>query len=81
MNLEEFTSLKEVEKTMTVQQEGVQIGDRFEPEFFIALYQLEGFYVELFYHHTKKTVVYARSFTSTNGLKPYLDNINLEGLW
>lgn len=81
MTLEKFTSLKEIEKTLIVQQEGVQISDRYEPEFFIALYQLEGFYVELFYHHKTKNVIYARSFTSTNGLKPYLDSINLKGLW
>ncbi|MEO5646880.1 MAG: hypothetical protein ABIQ56_00880 [Chitinophagaceae bacterium] len=81
MKLEEFVTLKEEEINKIVQQEGVQIGDRFEPEFFIALYQLENFYVELFYHHTNNNVMYARSFTSTNGLKPYLDNIDLEGLW
>lgn len=81
MTLEEFACLKEVDKPLMVQQKGVQISDRFEPEFFIALYQLESFYVELFYHHQTNKVVYARSFTSTNGLKPYLDNIDLNGLW
>jgi hypothetical protein len=38
MTFEEFACLKEVDKTLMVQQKGVQISDRFEPEFFIALY-------------------------------------------
>lgn len=76
-----FKSLKKEEKVVVVYEEGVYIDNRIEPEYTVQLYQMESFYVELFYHARTKEVVYARSFSSTDELNPYLKKIDIISLF
>jgi hypothetical protein len=76
--MSEFKLLPAQEKAALLYNEGVYIGKRRECTQVVLLYQLEEFYVELFYakyrHHIYKT----RCSASTLILEPYLDQIEVE---
>lgn len=45
----------------------------------ILLYQIDGFYVEVYYNKEHNDIRKFRSFSSTNQLDPYLGQIDLTG--
>lgn len=47
----------------------------------VLLYELNGFYVEMYYHCDKAEVEQVRSFYSTDLLEPYLAAIDLSDLF
>lgn len=59
---------------------GVSLGERQIPNFEIYLYQVDGFYVEVFYHKTEKITIF-KCFNNLNLLHPYLETININGLF
>lgn len=60
-----------------VLKKAVLVAERKVPEFLILLYQLDGFYAELYYHPLTNEVAWVKSFTSTKELEPYLTDILL----
>ncbi len=58
-------------------QDGVHIADREDEEHRILLYQIDSFYVEVFYHKEYNVIRAYRPFASTNPLGPYLDQIEI----
>lgn len=54
-------------------EHGVQIGKRSDPMHNIQLYQIEGFYVEVFFNNEDSSVEHLRSFRSTGQLRPFLE--------
>lgn len=46
-----FNDLDKRDQADLIQQEAIYLGTRELPEFIVDLYSLEGFFVELFYHH------------------------------
>ena len=55
--------------------EGTFIADREDEEHKILLYQIDRFYVEVFYHKEYNVIRRYRPFASTDQLEPYLDKI------
>jgi hypothetical protein len=55
MTLNSFKLLDEREQAETLWDKGVQLGERFDEEHHILLYQIDGFYVEVFYHPRHNT--------------------------
>ena len=51
--------------------------ERKENNFSILLYQLQSFYVEVFYFGKENKISRLRSFSSLNQLEPYLNNIDI----
>jgi len=78
ITLYEFTALDEMEQAEAI-WDGVFLGDRKDGEHRILLYQIDDFYVEVFYHIEYNTLRRFRSFSSTNQLDPYLNQIDLTG--
>jgi hypothetical protein len=78
MTLYEFNALDEMEQAESI-WDGVFLGDRKDSEHRILLYQIDDFYVEVFYHIEYNTIRRFRSFSSTNQLDPYLNQIDLTG--
>lgn len=78
MTLHEFNQLDEMEQAEAVWDGGF-IADREDSEHKILLYQIDAFYVEVYYHKEYNVIRRFRSFSSTNELDPYLDKINLNG--
>jgi len=54
--------------------------ERKETNFSILLYQVQSFYVEVFYSGKENKISRLRSFSSINQLEPYLNNIDISGI-
>lgn len=61
-------------------RDAVRLCSRSSNEYFITLYQIEYFYVEVFYHKKRKHVCILRAFSAMELLDPYLDSIDLSKL-
>ena len=81
MHFFEFLQLEEMEQLETLWYNGEQIGKRKETNYLILLYQVEGFYVEVFYHTREKTIKKYLSFEDLEKLDPYLDSIDLSPVY
>ena len=81
MTLYQFNVLTESEKTAIVWNEGNFVGDRIENNFSILLYQVQSFYLEVFYSGKKNKMSRLRSFSSNKQLEPYLGKIDISELF
>ncbi len=80
MTLYQFNVLSEDEKAAVLWRKGDFVGERKENNFSISLYQVQSFYVEVFYSGKENKISRLRSFSSTDQLEPYLRKINISGL-
>ncbi len=81
MTVFNFHELSEKLQLDTLEQNGVLIAERKGAFFYqVKLYQLEGFYVELYFHTHFNVVVNINCFTNTDCLDPYLENIDVDAL-
>ena len=64
----------------TILKNGVHVASR--PGFFcrIALFQVEDYYVEVFYNKKTKEVGRIKTFHGTDLLQPYLKQIDISGI-
>ena len=76
MTLYEFNELDEMEQIEAI-WDGVFVADREDNEHEILLYQIDAFYVEVFYHKAYNVIRKFRSFSSTDQLDTYLNKIDL----
>ena len=76
-SLYEFNILPDGEKADNVWEHGKFITNRVVEGHVINLYSINGFYVEIWYDQPNNKIIKIRSFTHTNPLDPYLDNIRL----
>jgi hypothetical protein len=77
MTLYEFKLLDEKELAEALWDRGVHIGERQEGLFKIALYQIDAFYAEVFYHAGYNVIQGIRSFSNVDELEPYLAKIKV----
>lgn len=77
MELKHFQALSQVTQREVAMKKGVLLAERKLPEFTILLYQLDGFYAELYYHPQTNEVAWVKSFSCTSELEPYLSAIEL----
>ena len=77
MTLYEFNMLDEMEQAEVI-GDAVCIDGRDDGEHLILLYQIDGFYVEMFYHRKYNAINELRSFECTEQLEPYLCKIDLD---
>lgn len=80
MTLFEFRVMSNEEQIDLLYQAAVYIGKRKEGRLSVVLYQLDGFYVEVYYYKYRRLVCKVKGFTSTIPLDPYLEQINVEDL-
>lgn len=74
MTLYQFNLLNETEQAEAVWS-GVHFGERQDEEHSILLYQVDSFYVEVYYHSENNVVSRMRGFSSTEQLTPYLEQM------
>jgi hypothetical protein len=60
-------------------EQGVLISVRRSEEQKVLLYQIDGFYAEVYYHPADNFIK-IESFSGTEQLQPYLRQISLEGI-
>ena len=80
MNLEEYRSLPEVTQLGLLHACAVYLAKRRQGKFYIHLYQLEGFYIELCFEPNNPKMKKLVCFDSTDLIEPYLDKISLSNL-
>lgn len=78
--LRDFLALTEGEQFNLLQQDGVHVGKRKVGDQTVILFQLYGFYVEVFYQQYRKVVDRIVTSESTDILHPYLDQIQVRDL-
>ena len=80
MTLYEFRALDSLEQAEAVWN-GMYLDDRIEGDLTVVLYQIDAFYVEVFYHQDMNRVIRYRPFATTDLLTPYLNKIDLHSLF
>jgi hypothetical protein len=80
MTVFHFHGLSEKQQLDTLENSGVFIAEREGSFYNIKLYQLDGFYVELYFHTHFNVIVNINCFTNTDCLDPYLENIDVGSL-
>jgi len=68
-------------KTEVIAREGVFLAERNEGCFRISLYQVNDFYVEIYYHKTRYFYICIRSFEEVSEVMPYLDEIDISEIY
>lgn len=77
MTLYEFNAMNEDGQAKVLWDRGVYLMTLQEGGFKFALYQLDSFYVEVWYHINGNEIIRIRSFSSIGLLEPYLEEIKL----
>ncbi len=80
MTLFDFKLLTEADQIDLLYKEGVYIGKRKQGAASVLLYQLESFYVEVFYKKYRYYVEKVKCTDDTDCLEPYLPQIDVEQL-
>jgi len=80
MTLQDFQLLPEARQIDELYQSAVYLGKRKQASSIILLYQLESFYVEVYYRKYRSHVRHLHCFESTELLDPYLEQIDVENL-
>jgi hypothetical protein len=78
--MREFTHLSLHKKAALLYKQGVYIGKRKQGQSVVLLYQLEGFYAEVFYRTYRREIDRISCFSGTRRLDPYLAGINVDYL-
>ena len=80
MTLYDFQLLPDQEQIAVLYECGVYIGKRKDAFSVVLLYQLESFYVEVYYRKYRSHIKKLHCFDSTELLDPYLEQIDVENL-
>ena len=78
MTLQQFANFNSLQQMNTLYNKGVYLGKRRYNNRVIFLYQIDSFYIEVFFNPERNKVVKLRSFSSTNLLSPYLDQMSIK---
>jgi hypothetical protein len=81
MTLYQFNALNEKEQFDTLWDKGVHISERENDDHRLVLYQIDNFYVEVWYHMEENVIKKLKTFSSTGEpLKPYLEKIDISNI-
>ena len=80
LSLTEFAGLPEEIQFEVLHKHGVYIGKRRMEDRVAMLFQLHGFYVELFYSQYRKNIEQVLTSDQTEILQPYLDQVQIRDL-
>ncbi|RYZ22201.1 MAG: hypothetical protein EOO16_10075 [Chitinophagaceae bacterium] len=80
MTVPQFKLLTSRQKKITVLRTGSFLCERKMGLLRKMLYQVDGFYVEIYFLRFGREALWYRCFDSTNALQPYLKQIDISGL-
>ena len=81
MTHKEYKALRQDEQTSFLCKAGVSIAERKVGPYLIVLFQVDGFYVEVFYDKSSYQMIKLMSFYNTTLLEPYLSDIDITALF
>jgi hypothetical protein len=77
MDLQQFRSASQKAQEKLVKWRGVFLMERKSLGVSVLLYQVDGFYVEVFYSPTTDTINFIKSFEDMDGIEAYLTKIDI----
>ena len=77
MTLQQFRGAPCEVQEKLVKLKGVFLMERKSMGVSVLLFQLDGFYVEVFYNTATATVSFIKSFNDMDGIEAYLDKIDI----
>jgi hypothetical protein len=77
MTLQQFRAASREVQEKLVKLKGVFLMERKSLGVSVLLFQLDGFYVEVFYNSATSTVKFIKSFNDMDGIEAYLDKIDI----
>jgi hypothetical protein len=80
LSLTEFMDLPQELQFEVLHKHGIYVGKRRADKQTIVLFQLHGFYVEVYYKQYRKIIDHLVTSDSTDILLPYLDQIHIRDL-
>ena len=84
MTLIQFDQKNETEQRQVIKTQGVFMASRMKGETKILLYQVDSFYIELFYDRHEEIQIpirLLRTFEGVESLDPYLNKIDIKMLF
>lgn len=72
-----FNILKKEQKQAVTLKRGILLANRTVENHNIELYQIDGFYVEIYTYKKDDKITKVNCFYTTEGLEPYLSNIRI----
>lgn len=80
MQIHRFESFDLNSKACITWNKGVHLGYRSQGKYYMSLYRLDDFYVEIQYHSCYDGVASIHSFKCEDELPPYLDQIDINNI-
>lgn len=80
MTLQQFRAVSCKAQERLVKAKGVFLMDRKSLGVSVLLFQLDGFYVEVFYNSAADAVSFIKSFNDMDGIEAYLSEIDISEL-
>lgn len=77
MKINLFEDLDLNSKACITWKKGVHIGYRSQGTYYMSLYRLDDFYVEIHYHTCQDGVACVQTFICEDELQPYLEQVDL----
>ncbi len=77
MELRQFRSASQEVQEKLVKTRGVFLMERKSLGVSVLLFQLDGFYVEVFYNTATETVSFIKSFDDMDGIEAYLERVDI----
>lgn len=77
MNLKQFNGLEESVQIGVIWNNGVHVATRDDSVYQYLLYQVDSFYVEVWYHIELEVINRFLAFEHTDRLEPYLQQIDI----
>jgi hypothetical protein len=81
MKRHQFTTIEQVQEAQDLLKKGVCIALRQQGFYRIQLYQLPDCYLEVYRHAHFNVIIKVNRFTDTAYLEPFLEHIDLSGLF
>lgn len=76
-----YTSTTDIERARALWEKGILLAERTEGFYTMKLYQLHDIYVEVTWHTHFNVALKVTTFSDTERLEPYLEQISLESLF
>ena len=80
VGLAKYTELTQEQQFVLLHRDGVYVGKRKIGKETVVLFQLNGFYVEVYYKHYRKHVERTIATDNPDILQPYIDQIDVRDL-
>ncbi|HZH37318.1 MAG TPA: hypothetical protein VEX65_08585 [Flavisolibacter sp.] len=76
-----YTTNREIERARALWEKGILLAERTEGFYTLKLYQMHDIYAEVVWHTHFNVAMKVTTFSDTDRLQPYLEDISLEGLF